>query len=41
MLQLLAKREAGDTVTLELVRGRRDIAVDVVLMKRAELFKVR
>ena len=41
LLQLLAKREAGDTVTLGLKRGRETLEVDVKLMKRSELFKVR
>lgn len=41
LLQLLAKREPGDTVKLGLMRGRKTLEVDVELMKRSELFKVK
>lgn len=41
LLQLLAKREPGDTVKLGLLRGRKTLEVDVELMKRSELFKVK
>ena len=41
LLQLLAKREAGDKVKLGLQRDRQYKEVSVVLMKRSELFKER
>jgi len=41
LLQLLAKRQAGDSVKLGLLRGKQALEVDVELMKRSELFKVR
>lgn len=39
LLQLLAKRQAGDKVQLGLQRGRQSLVVEVELMKRSELFK--
>lgn len=41
LLQLLAKREAGDKVKLGLQRDRQYKEFSVVLMKRSELFKER
>ena len=41
LLQLLAKRQAGDTVKLGLKRGKVEKEVSVKLMKRSELFKER
>ena len=39
--QILLKKEAGDVVSLGLVRGERNLEVDVELVKREMLFKVR
>jgi len=38
LLQLLAKREAGETIKLGVLRDRRTIEADVVLKRRSELF---
>lgn len=39
--QILLKKEAGDVVSLGLVRGERQMEVDVELVKREMLFRVR
>lgn len=41
LLQVLAKREAGDVVKLGLRRGREAVELDVTLKRRNELFKTR
>ena len=41
LLQLLAKRQAGETVTLGLLRSRRDIEAEVELKRRSDLFEER
>lgn len=41
LLQILAKRQAGDEVTLGLLRGGRELEIKVALMRRSELFKER
>ncbi|MDX1680786.1 MAG: S1C family serine protease [Akkermansiaceae bacterium] len=41
LLTLLAKRKAGDRVSLGLMRGKQSLDAEVELMKRSQLFKVR
>ncbi len=39
--QVLIKKEAGDLVSLGLMRGKEKLKIDVALVKREELFKIR
>lgn len=39
--QVLVKREVGDVVKLGIVRGEEEIEIEVELVKREELFKIR
>ncbi len=41
LLQVLAKRQAGDEVRLGILRGQRELEVQVVLARRAELYGER
>ena len=41
LLQILAKHEAGDEVTLGILRDRKELKIKVKLMKRSELFEER
>lgn len=41
LMQVLAKRKAGDEVALGLVRGRQEMELNVVLQRRSELFEMR
>ena len=39
--QVLLKKEVGDSVSLGLMRGEKKMKIDVELVKREELFKIR
>jgi serine protease Do len=39
--QVLIKKEVGDLVSLGLMRGQEKLKIDVELVKREELFKVK
>jgi hypothetical protein len=38
---VLVKREVGDVVKLGIVRGEAEVGIEVELVKREELFKVK